>query len=79
MSYYRANWNDHVWECAWVGDDAFSVLCLNPALDNDGVDQTRWPTDAEVSTVAGAAVQFFDAGDSPRGPEGIFHKELKKC
>jgi hypothetical protein len=66
-----AEWNGHRWECDWLGAEAYSVICLDPAMDDDG-DQTDWPSDAEVSALAGRRLRWFGAGDSDRGVEGIF-------
>jgi hypothetical protein len=50
-----------------------SLVCLNPALDEHDVDQTDWPTDAELSAIVKRPVKFFDAGDADNGVEGIYN------
>lgn len=53
-----ANWNGHEWACRWVNDAEFSVVCQNPSFDADGKDNTKWPTDDEVSALAGVVVEI---------------------
>lgn len=67
----KNGWHGYDWECAWLGDDVFSVICLNPSIVDD-IDQTTWPTDEQVSVSAGRPVRWLDAGDSNRGVEGLF-------
>ena len=64
--------NGHSFKIAQLGDVSYSVLCLDPAFDGDGMDNTRWPTDKEVSEVAGVKVECFGGGDDPEYPEGIY-------
>lgn len=64
--------NGHAWEIARLGEGRYSVICLNPAIDDEGIDQTTWPSDAQVSTWIGHTVRFSDGGDSPRGVESIY-------
>jgi len=49
-----------------------SVQALVPAIDEDGIDQTRWPKDDQVSEWVGKPVKLFDAGDANDFPEAIY-------
>lgn len=37
----------HEYEIRQLGDDSFSILCLDPDMDDDGTDCTNWP-DAKI-------------------------------
>lgn len=69
----KQTWNGHEWEVAPLNDDMATVLCLDPVMDN-GIDQTDWPSDAEVGRALGFAVKWYDAGDSPRGVEMLYKR-----
>lgn len=70
------HWNGHSWKVHVLNADegTVSVLCLDPAMDDRGIDQTNWPSDAEVSEAVRFPVRWLDAGDSPDGVEGIYCK-----
>ena len=64
----------HSWEINQLGDDTFSVICLDPDYSDDGTDCTTWPGDSLVSIWAGMSVRFADEGDNPDYIEGIYAK-----
>lgn len=71
----RHAYGGHTWELVVLGDESFSLLCLDPAVDDEGVDQTRGPDDSVVSDWAGVAVEFSDRGDDPDYPEAIYRRK----
>lgn len=58
------------------GEVTFSVKCLEPCFDDDGLDHTHWPDDEQVSEWIGRAVRCIDAGDDPDHPEAIYEAEI---
>ena len=66
--------NGHRWETTQLGDDSFSVICVDPAIGDDGTDYTSWPDNDVVSEWVGCDVEFLDSGDDPIHPEGIYEK-----
>lgn len=62
----------HSWRWTLLSDERGSLQCLDPDVDDAGIDQTIWPTDAEVSEAVSIGVRFVDAGDAADYPEGIF-------
>ena len=62
----------HTWKIEELGDDSFSVLCLDPDKGDDGIDYTTWPDDTVISGWLGKTVSFRDGGDHPDYPEGIY-------
>lgn len=72
----------HLWRWTELSEGSYSLLCLDPVysqgVDSDGnpyddCDVSQWPSDAELSAIVGVPVKFFDGGDHPDYPEGIFH------
>lgn len=59
----------------WLNEEhtRLSVRTSDTVEDDQGVDQTEWPSDAVVSKAVGKAVKFHDAGDHPDESESIYH------
>lgn len=62
---------EHSWAWEILSDEAASLVVLDPVLDADGEDHTRWPSDEEISDAVGQPVVFSDRGDIPQ--EAIFN------
>jgi len=68
------DYNGHSWQIEQIGEEAYSVLCLNPVIAEDDTDYTRWPGDSIISGWVGCPVSFLDSGDHPDYPEVIYEK-----
>ena len=69
-------WNGHNWRLADLEDHRWSLVCLDPVIDHEGHDQTRWPSDEIISGWIGKPVVFKCEGDHTEYLEGIFELEL---
>ena len=73
MTTTKKTWNGHTWEIDQLGEDRFSIRCLDSNRAVDGTDCTEWPTDEILSDWCGAEIVGGDAGDDPDCPEWIAH------
>jgi len=56
------------------GDGRYSVVCLNPALDDAGIDQTADLPAAVVGEWCGERVEFFAVGEALSGVETVYRR-----
>lgn len=49
---------------SWLGDEKCSVVASGPNLDAMDLGNLSWPSDKEISKIAGRPVKFFDGGDN---------------
>lgn len=66
--------NGHTWLVSEIDDGSYSVVCADPAIDDEGIDRSDWPTAADVSDWVGVAVRYYDVGESAEGVEAIYRK-----
>lgn len=59
--------------CDWLNrEDGVLSVRTDAIVDDQGIDQTEWPSDAKISKAVGRKVKFHDAGDHPTDSEAIF-------
>ena len=62
----------HKWAWSELSESSGSLKCLDPIVNDQGIDQSKWPSDAELSTLVGRTVKVAGAGDANDAPEGIY-------
>ena len=67
-------YKENSFDMEWLNAEKtrLSVICADPVFDSNGIDQTQWPSDKQISEFIGKTVEFKDIGDSNDGVEGIF-------